>query len=65
MKLKKVNEGVYIDKEDRPLTRHAKFMIKELSATLKCLEKADFTDELKEEMRNLSQEMINANDTIR
>ena len=42
-----------------PLTRHAKFLIKELSATLKLLEKVDFTDELKEEMRNLSQEMIN------
>lgn len=51
-------------KDERPLTLHAKFLIKELSGTLKCLEKADFTEELKEEMRNLSQEMINANDTI-
>lgn len=46
-------------KEERPLTRHAKFLIKELLATLDCLEKAHFTEELLEEMRNLSQEMIN------
>lgn len=46
-------------KKESPLTRHAKFLFKELSTTLKCLEKADFTDELKEKMKNLSQEMIN------
>jgi hypothetical protein len=45
----------------KQLIKQAKFLIKELSAVLKLLEldKESFTDELKEEMRNLSQTMIN------
>jgi len=46
-------------KDENSIIKHAKFLIKELSASLKCLGKQDFTDELKEKMRNLSQEMIN------
>lgn len=47
-------------KDERPLTKHAKFLIKELSATLKLIKQREgFTEELKEEMKNLSQEMVN------
>jgi hypothetical protein len=46
-------------KEENSLVKHALFLIKELSATLKLLNKEDFSKDLKEEMRNVSQDFIN------
>ena len=42
-------------KDERPLTLHAKFLIKELSITLQCMLKKDFEDEeLKKSMEDLA-----------